>query len=878
MPRPKRRHRVPKDPQPSSSRAVPPNPNYQAPHPDDDSGEDFSRNLDHLAWTRSPEASWNPGFRPELGRRGHNFRENVVKGKARAHFGDVYNIHQTQSPAVGSDNQNRHDVLEELSFRGMNDRLASVCPAFPRTCRWMLDQPEYLSWRDAEQRHLHRGVLWIKGNAGTGKSTLMRFLHDTQEQHLGELVVSFFFNAQSSDALAKSVEGMYRSLLHQVYSRFPHLMSTLLQRHVPSKQKQESWNTAILANSFRDAILGISGDERVTLFVDALDECTTEDMRRAIERFEEISESATIAGLPLFICLSSRHYPHITMEYHEALKLDDTPEHMRDIAQYIESKLTVPKAVKATFVSQISKRCSGVFLWVVLVVTRLREASDTGSTRSELYNVLNSVPDQLKDLFSRMLESADGSLVALVQWVLYSRDALDPQQLYFAMQASTERFVSSCWDKEEIDVDGMRNHILHTSRGLVEFVRSTDLMALDDRETARFIHDSVREYFAMGGLALVDCSLKDNTEALSHAKLAEGCFHYIDRIFESSESCELHPRAHSLLTQQGSTSFDDMHPFALHAVRSALPHMEQAFVGGAISLDALESVPLQHALLVEQAVYSYYPGDYKVLKSEHPAALLYMLFRYDCDTLAKALLDYTPEESEHHFGHLQSSRMIMCNSLTVADLDANCGGGEGAALRLAIVGGNRYRVELLLDHGADINAEGHYRTPPIFAAVERNMTSMAQLLYDHGARIDTLATRTLLGQAVRVHDREIVQWLLEKGVDVNIRDDDNRTPLHYVSIKNSRWDVVPDARDIAIAQILVDAGADLEATDNDGKTVLLAAASQCQVDLVKFLLEKGASVHASRCNGHTAPFWVATEQFSMLGSFFEGGRPSYVSC
>jgi hypothetical protein len=55
-----------------------------------------------------------------------------------------------------------------------------------------------------------------------------------------------------------------------------------------------------------------------------------------------------------------------------------------------------------------------------------------------------------------------------------------------------------------------------------------------------------------------------------------------------------------------------------------------------------------------------------------------------------------------------------------------------------------------------------------------------------------------------------VQDLIERGADVNAKDNGGYTPLHWASYNDS----------IAIAKLLLDAGADLEAKDKWGRTPL----------------------------------------------------------
>lgn len=75
----------------------------------------------------------------------------------------------------------------------------------------------------------HHRFLWIRGHAGTGKSTLMKFAlsHEQDQSGSGDnIIISFFFHARG-ETLEKSVEGMYQSLLLRLLERAPHLQKAL---------------------------------------------------------------------------------------------------------------------------------------------------------------------------------------------------------------------------------------------------------------------------------------------------------------------------------------------------------------------------------------------------------------------------------------------------------------------------------------------------------------------------------------------------------------------------------------------------------------------------------------------------------------------------
>lgn len=54
-----------------------------------------------------------------------------------------------------------------------------------------------------------------------------------------------------------------------------------------------------------------------------------------------------------------------------------------------------------------------------------------------------------------------------------------------------------------------------------------------------------------------------------------------------------------------------------------------------------------------------------------------------------------------------------------------------------------------------------------------------------------------------------------------------------------------------IAKLLIENGANLDATNNDGSTALHTAAFFCHPEIVKFLLERGAELSVTNSFGHT---------------------------
>jgi ankyrin repeat protein len=90
--------------------------------------------------------------------------------------------------------------------------------------------------------------------------------------------------------------------------------------------------------------------------------------------------------------------------------------------------------------------------------------------------------------------------------------------------------------------------------------------------------------------------------------------------------------------------------------------------------------------------------------------------------------------------------------------------------------------------------------------------------------------------------------LLNSGVDPNWRDQCCRTPLHWACLKG-RLDIV---------ECLLDAGASIDAQDNDGYTPLYTAVSGGHFAVTKELLKRNASPNLkAQSDGYTTPLHSA---------------------
>ena len=116
-------------------------------------------------------------------------------------------------------------------------------------------------------------------------------------------------------------------------------------------------------------------------------------------------------------------------------------------------------------------------------------------------------------------------------------------------------------------------------------------------------------------------------------------------------------------------------------------------------------------------------------------------------------------------------------------------------------------AELLIDKGADVNAKNNKGITPLDVAITRHWTHIADLLRKHGGKA---GAEDSIHVAARIGNIKAVREHLDDGADVNVRDEDESTPLHQAAFYGY----------VKTTELLVDKGADVNAQMDDGRTPL----------------------------------------------------------
>ena len=147
-------------------------------------------------------------------------------------------------------------------------------------------------------------------------------------------------------------------------------------------------------------------------------------------------------------------------------------------------------------------------------------------------------------------------------------------------------------------------------------------------------------------------------------------------------------------------------------------------------------------------------------------------------------------------------------------------------------------TRLLVKNGADKNARDDHGNTPIQKACEKGILEVVEYLHRNGALVNTQNSlgitplhRACSDRNWNIHDIYTICYLVKHGrANVNARDHQNATPLHYTT----RFNFCPDRANTTV-QYLVGHGASVRARDNENKTPLGWARENNHTAAVKYL-------------------------------------------
>ncbi|PVH81097.1 hypothetical protein DL98DRAFT_654283 [Cadophora sp. DSE1049] len=198
------------------------------------------------------------------------------------------------------------------------------------------------------------------------------------------------------------------------------------EKHYTTKEKCVSlvWDAQTLTILLLSAVEEEKITSRMLLFIDALDECREAD-RDLVQNFlKRLLAASKKSPVILDICISSRPDTAIDIVIDEERTILMQEHNESDILTFVDGEL-ISRSLNLrgrdqyqALARRVIEKSDGIFLWVLLVVPRLRNAIRSGERMSTLTDLLEELPERLEDLFRNIIgRVSDNHLVETIRMI-----------------------------------------------------------------------------------------------------------------------------------------------------------------------------------------------------------------------------------------------------------------------------------------------------------------------------------------------------------------------------------------------------------------------------------------------------------------------------
>ena len=214
--------------------------------------------------------------------------------------------------------------------------------------------------------------------------------------------------------MQKSWQGLLQTLLYDIFRQLPDLIETACADRWPKAVEELSYEPWLLPELQRvlQRIASQDMEVKFCLFIDGLDEFEGDQL----DFCRSLLQLATSPHVKL--CVSSRAWnvfedsfgrePETKIYIHELTHNDIRSYAERRLQDHPRWKdLEAEEANAAWLMDEITERAAGVFLWVYLVTSQLRNGLTEYDSFSDLKKRLERIPVDLEAFFKQILESVE---------------------------------------------------------------------------------------------------------------------------------------------------------------------------------------------------------------------------------------------------------------------------------------------------------------------------------------------------------------------------------------------------------------------------------------------------------------------------------------
>ncbi|RPA80566.1 hypothetical protein BJ508DRAFT_128555 [Ascobolus immersus RN42] len=280
------------------------------------------------------------------------------------------------------------------------------------TTEWFGDHDQISRWRTDELDPTVGTILWVHGNAGTGKTTLAAALIDELREEAGITVLYFYFT-QTSSCKKRTSDSALRSILAQIVQQHPDseplldALALTMSDRFGGQLKATFRELLELAQLVLSTIL-----ENTRIVLDGIDEC--EDFDQLLPMISFLADQNS----PVKFLLLSR--PGVQsllkmVDEDDCMNLNDPmiSEYTRhDIRHYLarevssmiaHGELSIIDYSAASYVDKLALGSNGMFLWARLAIRLLQSPALTLGQKKEIVQSI-VLPEGLEKIYDRMLE------------------------------------------------------------------------------------------------------------------------------------------------------------------------------------------------------------------------------------------------------------------------------------------------------------------------------------------------------------------------------------------------------------------------------------------------------------------------------------------